>query len=135
VHVPGVHVIAIVVGLAVPEQACGPLSAILPSVVTEPAKPLNGGANASAHSFSVTTAFCPTSDASQCAVTFHVPDTSGHVAPPALEDDDDDDGDDELELPHALSRRSAAHTAVVIDVIGAWYSRSCVRAPRVRDAQ
>jgi hypothetical protein len=103
-HVPGVHVIAIAVALAVPEHVCGPLSEIFPSAVTEPVKPSNGGANERAHCFSVTTAAFPTSDASQCAVTFQLPETSGQVAPP-LDEADDDDAAGELELLHAARTR------------------------------
>jgi hypothetical protein len=64
--------------------------------------PLNGAAKDSAQSVCVTTAFCPTRDESQCAVTVHVPDTSGHA--PLLPSRDVVSGADELEL-HAQRRQ------------------------------
>jgi hypothetical protein len=68
---------------------------IFPSVVSIPVNPLNGAANESEQSVCVTTAFCPTRDESQCAVTVHVPDTSGH--PPLPPSGDVALGGEELE--------------------------------------
>jgi hypothetical protein len=103
-----VHVIEIELAMTVPVQLWGPLKVIFPSIVRVPLKLLNGGANESEQSVCVTIAFCPTRDASQCAVTVHVPDTSGHAA--LLPSADVAPGDDGLEL-HAQGthkERSAA---------------------------
>jgi hypothetical protein len=96
-HVPGVHVIAMALAVAVPEHVCGPPSAIFPSFVTDPVKPLNGAANESEQSVCVTMTLCPTNDGSQWAVIFHAPATSGHAPLPE---------DVELELLHAATRRT-----------------------------
>ncbi len=100
-HVPGVQDIEIAVAVAEPAHVCGPLTVILSSLVTVPVKPLNGAPKESAQPLCVTTAFCPRSDASQCAVIFHVPATSGHVAPLAPA------AGDALE-PHASNRERTA---------------------------
>ena len=65
-----------------PVQLCGPLSVTVPSVPTLPLKPLNGAAKDSVQSCWETTALAPTSEASQCFVTAHVPVMSGHAALP-----------------------------------------------------
>jgi hypothetical protein len=78
-HVPGVQVIEIEFAMTVPVQLWGPLNVSV-APVTVPVKPLNGAAKESEQSVCVRTAFCPMSDASQCAVTVHVPDTSEHAA-------------------------------------------------------
>jgi hypothetical protein len=104
--VPGVHVIEIALAPAVPVQLCGPLTVILPSFVTVPVKPLKGDAKASEQSVWVTTALCPTSDASQWAVTFHVPPRLGHAAelPPLV--------GDELEPQEQSTQRATAHARI-----------------------
>ncbi len=106
-HIPGVHIIEIELAVTVPVQLWGPLKVIFPSLVTVPAKPLNGAAKESEHVAWVTTAFCPMRDASQCAVTVHVPDTSEHAA--LLPSGDVALGGDEVEL-HAQrkQRRTSA---------------------------
>jgi hypothetical protein len=67
-HVPGVHVIEIVLAapvVAVPEHVCGPVSEILESLVTLAVKRSKGAANASAQLVCVTTTLCPIKEASQ----------------------------------------------------------------------
>jgi hypothetical protein len=110
-----VQIIEIVLAMTVPVQLCGPLNEIFPSAVTLPVNPLNGAAKESAQSVCVTTAFCPTSDESQCAVTVHVPDTSGHAPPPPS--GDVAPGVDELEL-HAQRRTSQIGAARKVWTIG-----------------
>jgi hypothetical protein len=90
---------------------------ILSSAVTIPVNMLNGAANESVQSVSVTTAFIPTRDESQCAVTVHVPDTSGHA--PLLPSGDVAPGGDELE-PHAQRRQKGSSAARRVRAI-----RSC----------
>ena len=101
--------------VASPVQLWGPLKVILPASLTLPVKPLKGAANDSAHAVSVTVKLMPTSVASQCAVTLHVPLTSGQPAlgAPALPalpplPASAPEPPDELEL-QALSSRTAAH--------------------------
>jgi hypothetical protein len=65
-HVPGVHVIAMLLDDAVPAQVCGPESETFPSVVTLPENWSKGAPKTSLQSVSVTTAGDPTSDGSQC---------------------------------------------------------------------
>jgi hypothetical protein len=110
-----VQTIEIVLAMTVPVQLSGPLKVIFPSLVSIPMKPSKGAANESEQAVSVTTAFIPTRDESQCAVTVHVPDTSGHAAlPPSGEVAP---SDDELELQAAPGRtktRSAARRVLTI---------------------
>jgi hypothetical protein len=74
---------------AVPEQLCGPVTVMWSSLVTVALNPLNGALNVSAHPFCVTVRVCPTSEASQCDVTFQLPATLGHdPSPPPLPDDE-----------------------------------------------
>jgi hypothetical protein len=102
-----VHVIEIEFAMTVPEQLWGPLNVSV-APVTVPVKPLNGAAKESEQSVCVTTAFCPMSDASQCAVTVHVPDTSEHAA--LLPSGDVALDDEEVEL-HAHARQRASSAA------------------------
>ena len=109
-HVPGVQLIVMELAPAVPVHVCGPLTDSFPSASTVPVNPLKGAAKESVQFVCVTTAFCPTSEGSQCAVTFHVPATLGHPELP-LEDDE------ELELElhaHAKSATNAATRTLVI---------------------
>jgi len=78
-----VHVIEIALAVALPVQLWGPLSVIRSSALTLPVNWSKGAANESTQSFSVTLTLNPTSDDSQCSLTFQVPLTSGHASPPA----------------------------------------------------
>ncbi len=116
-------------------HVCGPLNVILASVVSIPVKPSNGAANESEQSVCVTMAFCPMRDASQCAVTVHVPDTSGHAAPPPS--DDGAPAGEELEL-HAHGRQRENSAARKVRGIRSWYPlrrravTACCFVPRAR---
>jgi hypothetical protein len=113
VHVPGVQVIAMLVDDAVPLHDCGPETEIEPSAVTEAENPSKGALSESLQSLSVTVTGFPTRVGSQCCVTFHAPETSGHPPPEEV-----DDGL-ELELHAARARRTRA-LAVRIDF--PWYA-------------
>jgi hypothetical protein len=114
VHVPGVQVIEMALAVASPVQLWGPLKVILPVSLTLPLKPLKGAANDSAQAVSVTVKLMPTSEESQCAVTFQVPLRSGQpaLAAPALPPlpASAPEPPDELEL-QAPKSRTAAHRA------------------------
>ena len=84
VHVPGVQLIVTEVAVASPVQLCGPLKVTFPSALRLPVKPSNGAAKASAQAVWVMTTLLPTSEASQWAVTFQLPLTSGQLPPPVL---------------------------------------------------
>lgn len=77
-HVPGVHVMAIESVVAVPVQLCGPLTVTLPSGVNVPVKPSKGAPRVSEQFVWLTDTGFPMSEASQCAVTFHIPAMIGH---------------------------------------------------------
>jgi hypothetical protein len=70
--------------LVVPVQLCGPVSVILSSLVALPMNWSNGAAKLSAQAFSVTFKVSPTSEASQCWVTFQLPLRSGQLGAPEL---------------------------------------------------
>src|SRR6187399_3418311 len=83
-QVPGVHASEMSEDEleTLPVQLCGPLRVTSPSALTDPVKPSNGAANPSEQPVWVSAALMPTSDASQCIVTFQVPVKFGQV--PAL---------------------------------------------------
>lgn len=88
---------------------------IVPSAPTLPVNPLNGAAKLSEQFVSVTTTFMPTSDASQCWLTVHAPEMSGHAASlvpavglPGVPDESE---------PHEHARKPTANNVFLIRVI------------------
>ena len=100
--------------VALPVQLCGPLRVILPAVSTLPMKASNGASKDSAHSVSVTLKVEPTSDGSQCAVTFQSPLTSGQLALPPLPASPWAPGESEELEPHALHSTTTTNRLRII---------------------